>query len=94
MLTRAKDHDFGFRNADFGFRVGQLKACFVSRTHAPEIRLSLNTKSEIRIPKSEIALKMSGPGCALPFTSGPHKATHLTMCDRTCCRPARFGFVR
>src|SRR6266550_4316704 len=29
-------------------------------------------------------LKMSEPGCALPFTSGPHKATHLSMCDRTC----------
>lgn len=26
---------------------------------------------------------MLGPGCALPFTSGPHKATHLSMCDRT-----------
>ena len=27
--------------------------------------------------------KMLGPGCALPFTSGPHKATHLAMRDRT-----------
>jgi hypothetical protein len=27
--------------------------------------------------------KMLGPGCVLPFTSGPHKATHLAMRDRT-----------
>src|SRR6476646_7580716 len=34
-------------------------------------------------PSLPAQTKMLGPGCALPFTSGPHKATHLAMRDRT-----------
>jgi hypothetical protein len=38
---------------------------------------------EARMPALPGPTKMLGPGCALPFTSGPHKATHLAMRDRT-----------
>jgi len=46
--------DFGMRISDFVFGNLKLSSCARAPTGEPQIRLSPNTKSEIRIPKSEI----------------------------------------
>lgn len=44
--------DFGFRSADFAFRSPRLLSPLVLQKKPWDL---INTKSEIRIPKSEIA---------------------------------------
>ena len=61
-------------------------ACLCSDSRCPACFCLKKPRVELGqagAPALPARLKMLGPGCALPFTSGPHKATHLAMRDRT-----------
>jgi len=52
LLIATQDFYFGFRNADFGFVLMRCSSeCAETKSNIPE-----TTKSEIRIPKSEIEI--------------------------------------